>query len=187
MEINRRTVLFGLGAAGFGTAGVLIGSGAFTSVEAERTVSVNITDDDNAVLRLEAVGDVGDEILDTESAGSGAVTQITFEHSTLNQHAMTLFEDALRVTNEGSQDVGFSVDASGSDDPNDLVGNALDIRKDGATIVDSGSGANAVDLDAGTSILLTIVIDLLNGNQGSDLSSINTVAVAARERDHSTS
>jgi len=129
----------------------------------------------------------GAEILDTESAGSGAVTQITFEHSTLNQHAMTLFEDALRVTNEGSQDVGFSVDASGSDDPNDLVGNALDIRKDGATIVDSGSGANAVDLDAGTSILLTIVIDLLNGNQGSDLSSINTVAVAARERDHSTS
>ncbi|MFB6227311.1 MAG: hypothetical protein ABEH88_01790 [Halobacteriales archaeon] len=183
MDINRRTVLLGLGAAGFGTTSLLVGSGAFSSVEAERTVAVNVTDDSDAVLSLEAVGDVGDEILDTESPNGGPA-QIKLAQGDLNQHAKTIFEDALRVTNGSAQDVGFSVDESASDDPNDLIGNALDILKDGSTIVDSGSGNNAVDLNAGTSIDLTIVIDLLGPNAGSDISTINTIAIAAREEDY---
>lgn len=188
MDINRRTVLLGLGAAGFGTTGVLIGSSAFSSAEAERTVSINVTDDSDAVLSFEIHSLAGNQILSTETLGNGGLAVIKIEQDSLNQHATTLFQDALKVTNGGSQDVGFSVDTSGSDDPNDLIGNALDIRNDpspGSSIVDSGTGTNAVDLDESSSIDLTIVIDLRN-NAGSDLTTINTVAFAARQEDHST-
>jgi hypothetical protein len=188
MDINRRTVLLGLGAAGFGTTGVLIGSSAFSSAEAERTVSVNVTDDSDGILSFEINSPVGDQILSTETIGNGGLAVIRIEQDSLNQHATTLFQDALKVTNGGSQDVGFSVDTSESDDPNNLIGTALDIRNNtapGSSIVDSGSGTNAVDLNSGSSIDLTIVIDLRN-YAGSDLTSINTVVFAARQEDHST-
>lgn len=46
MKMNRRNVLAGLGALGIG-GGALLGSGAFTSVEAERDVEVNVVADDD--------------------------------------------------------------------------------------------------------------------------------------------
>ena len=189
MDINRRTVLLGLGSAGFAGTSLLVGAGAFSSVEAERTVAVNVTDDSDAVLSLEANSPVGDQILSTESPNGGPV-QIKLAQGDLNQHAKTIFEDALKVTNGGAQDVGFTVDASASD-ANGLLGDVLDIQggtnsgSSGTTIVDSVSGYEPVDLDAGTSIDFTILINLLGGNEGSDLDSIDTIAIAAREGDHS--
>jgi hypothetical protein len=188
MDINRRTVLLGLGSAGFAGTSLLVGAGAFSSVEAERTVAVNVTDDSDAVLSFEINSPVGDQILSTETLGNGGISAIKIEQDSLNQHATTLFQDALKITNGGSQDVGFSVDKSESDDPNNLIGTALDVRNNtapGSSIVDSGSGTNAVDLDKSSSIDLTIVIDLRN-NAGSNLTKINTVAFAARQEDHGT-
>jgi len=184
MDINRRTVLLGFGATGFGATGVLIGTSAFSSASAERDIAVNVTDDSDGVLSFEINSPVGDEIL-TETTGGGPAV-IKIEQDDLNRHATTLFQDALKVTNSGSQDVGFSVDKSRSNDPNDLIGSALDIRESGSSIVDSGTGNNAVDLDTNAPVDFTIAIDLRNGNQGSDISTINTVAFAARQADHST-
>jgi hypothetical protein len=190
MDINRRTVLLGLGSAGFAGTSLLIGAGAFSSVEAERTVAVNVTNDSDAVLSLEANSPAGDQILGTESPNGGP-TQIKFVQDELNQHAKTIFQDALKVTNGSAQDVGFSVDAGASDDPNNLLGDALDIQggtnsgSAGTSIVDSVSGYEPVDLDTNTGMDFTIVINLLDGNEGSDLDSIDTITLAAREEDHS--
>lgn len=49
--MKRRTFLLGLGTTATG-AGTLFGSGAFSSAEAERTVSVETADDDDAYLAL---------------------------------------------------------------------------------------------------------------------------------------
>jgi hypothetical protein len=190
MDINRRTVLFGLGTAGFATTSVLVGAGAFSSAEAERSVAINVADDKDAILSFEINAPVGNQILTTEDLAPGGPAAIRIEQDGLNQYATTLFQDALKVTNRGSQDVGVSVDESRSDDPNDLIGNALDIwggtntGNPGGSIVDSGSGTNAVDLVSDSSIDLTIVIDLRN-HAGSDISTINTIVFAARQEDHS--
>lgn len=45
MQMNRRSVLAGIGALGIG-GGALVASGAFTSVEAQRDVEVNVIDDE---------------------------------------------------------------------------------------------------------------------------------------------
>ncbi|EMA21321.1 MULTISPECIES: hypothetical protein [Haloarcula] len=66
-------------------------------------------------------------------------------------------------------------------DPNDLIGDVLDIRYNGDTIVDGSSdGDNAVSLSAGNSKDFTVVVDLRNGNKGEDISSINAIVFAAR-------
>ncbi|PSP27025.1 hypothetical protein BRC65_08145 [Halobacteriales archaeon QH_2_65_14] len=184
MKLNRRTVLLGLGAAGLGAGGIFA-SGAFTSVEAERTVELDTSDDSAAVLSFSANSPQGDNIISDEDVSG--TTVITIEQSDLNEQATTRFGNALNVSNGGAQDVGLSVDPAQSDDPNNLIGTVLDIEDgSGNSIVDSGSpGDNAVDLDAGNAIDLTIVVDLRGGNQGSDIDQINSIVFAARVDDHS--
>jgi len=141
--MNRRSVLLAFGTASIGLGGAF-GSGAFSSVEAARTVTLDTSDDSNAVLGFEPV-DSDSNIIATETVGSGDRTVIKIEQASLNAQATTRFEDALRVTNGGNNDVGLSVDPAASDDSG-LIGNALDIRDASDTsIVDS---TNAVDLGA---------------------------------------
>ncbi|WP_247009490.1 hypothetical protein [Halorientalis litorea] len=184
MDINRRNVLLGLGTVGMGVGGAF-GSGAFTAVEAERTVEINTTDDASAILTFAANSPAGDNIIATESVGGSSIIKV--KQSNLNEQATTRFEDALAVTNGGGQNVGLSVDPSQSDDPNNLIGSVLDIQDtNGNTIVDGGTpGDNAVDVDSTTSVDLTIEVDLRNGNSGSAIDTINTIVFAAREGDHS--
>ncbi len=185
MELNRRTVLLGLGTTGVAVGGAF-GTGAFSSVEAARTVELNTSDDSSAVLSFSANSPAGDNIIATETE-SGA-TLIKVEQTALNERATTQFTGALKITNNGGENVGLSVDPNDSDDPNSLIGTVLDIEDSGGTsIVDSASpGDNAIDLDAGAAVDLTIVIDLRNGNTGSAIDNINSIVFAAREADHST-
>jgi len=53
--MKRRNFILGLGATVAGS-GAAVGSGAFSSAEAERTVSVEIADDDEGYLQLEPTG-----------------------------------------------------------------------------------------------------------------------------------
>lgn len=53
--MKRRNLLFGIGAVASGSAAA-VGSGAFSSVDARRTVSVTATGDANAFLRMTPVG-----------------------------------------------------------------------------------------------------------------------------------
>lgn len=191
MDVNRRTVLLGLGTVGVGVGGAF-SSGAFTSVEATRTVEINTADDANAILSFEPnnPGNATDNnIIDTEDVGSQNRTLIKIKQDNLNEQATTKFEDTLKVTNDGEKDVGVSVNPDESTDPNNLIGDVLDVEDttSGNTIVDgSTEGDNAVDLDSGSSITLTIVVDLRGSNSGSDISTIDTIVFAAREGDHST-
>jgi hypothetical protein len=55
MRLTRRNALIGLGTVAAG-AGVIGGSGAFTSVEADRSMNVETTGDDSAALGLIPAG-----------------------------------------------------------------------------------------------------------------------------------
>ena len=185
MKLNRRSVLFGLGTISVGVGGVF-GSGAFSSVEATRTVEINTTNDAGAILTFAANSPGGDNIIATEDVNGS--TLIKIKQSKLNEQATTRFEDALMVTNDGGQKVGLSVDPSQSDDTNNLIGSVLDIQDtDGNTIVDgSNPGDNAVDVNPTNSVDLTVEVDLRDGNSGSAIDTINDIVFAAQKSDHST-
>lgn len=99
---NRRSVLIGLGGLVAG-GGALLGTGAFTTVEAERTVSIETAGDADAFLGLlvDDDYDVGDDgIVALDLGGDNAA-----EGDGLLLDALTTYEPMLVVQNNGSQNV----------------------------------------------------------------------------------
>jgi hypothetical protein len=104
--MRRRRLLIGLG-SGAGVAG-LIGSGAFTSVSANRDVTIDVADDSNAFLGLEPAntpngnafasttndGELALDFSSTSNGGSGLGTDSEYD-----------FDDVFRITNQGTQTV----------------------------------------------------------------------------------
>jgi len=113
MRLSRRNTVIGLGTLAVG-AGVISGSGAFDSVEANRSFEVSVSGDEGALLGLEATNDT---ITGTESGGAGGNDVIYFEltdgdggQAAINEDAVTDFFDVMRVTNNGSQTVTLSIE-----------------------------------------------------------------------------
>ena len=105
--MNRRKFTVGLGS--LATAGAAaIGTGAFTSVEANRSIEVDVADDANAFFSLEGDGEYvsknGDTIVidlggpRTSGGGDG-----------FNDNAKTEVEEVVTIRNQGTQpaEVGF--------------------------------------------------------------------------------
>ena len=132
--MKRRKLLATVGTIA-GTSGV-IGSGAFTSVDAERTIKASVADDDRALLRLEPL--VG-EGLDDDGDGDPEVTgrsftsgqEVSFElpgdERGENSNAEGLgvdsiyeFHDLLNITNQGTKPVEVFSEFKGSE-LNDLA------------------------------------------------------------------
>ena len=114
--MNRRNVLIGLGGLVAG-GGALIGTGAFDTVEAERTVSVETAGDAAALLAITAGPDYDDEIITDDDdvfvldIGGAATDQ---DGEGVNRRARTEFSGLVELTNQGTQDVGtITVDVTG--------------------------------------------------------------------------
>lgn len=102
--MKRRKVIFGLGTTAVSGAAVL-GSGAFSSVEANRSVTVEVADDTEAFLALIPTSEYAIErnglfTLDlsssnpTDAGGTG-----------VNANAETIIKDAFKIENRGTQTV----------------------------------------------------------------------------------
>ena len=105
---NRRKFLAGLGALASGSAAA-VGTGAFTSVEASRDVTVSLASDSNAFLQLEAldsnVAEQSDGTLALDFSGDNSIG------NGLNPDATTNFLDVFKIGNQGQNDVAVRVDA----------------------------------------------------------------------------
>ncbi|MGM0605470.1 MAG: hypothetical protein ACQETB_07330 [Halobacteriota archaeon] len=175
MPVTRRNTLIGLGGI-VGGAGLITSTGAFTAVEADRTVSVSATGDATAMLAL-AVND-DQSVEGTASSGDdldvyggtatdyadydGDLLAISIEN--LNLEGRTTFEDLLTVTNNGTQSIdltvqeyGDDVDAGGVDGQgNPVVDFKLYDGDDGpASIV-----GDTVEVGVGETLGVTIEINL---------------------------
>ena len=109
--MRRRKFLIGAGSLAVGTAGA-IGTGAFTSVSAQRTVGVASVSDPNAYLALtptdeRAFTTNGQLKLEFNGSNHGA--------SGLNQNARTAFTDLFEIKNQGDNTVVVAVGVSESD------------------------------------------------------------------------
>jgi hypothetical protein len=173
MKMNRRNVLIGIGTVAVGS-GVALGSGAFTQVEANRTVNLNVSDDDSGAL-LELTPLANSEIVGDENSGTGA-NVLRLEQTNLNDNATTTVAGGITVTNNGGQDVGFYIQDDGAWIGD---GNELDFEDDSSG--DSVVGTtNSVTLSAnGGSVTLDVVIDLTGSkdvsNVGGDVTFIADV------------
>lgn len=154
MKLTRRNALIGLGSLVAGS-GALVGTGAFSSVEANRTVSIGSAGDTSALLKIESgSGASAGEITGTDTTGN--VDQFELSGSNLNGDAVTEFNKAIKITNTGAEDVGLYVDDTTSD-----IGSSeeLDIEDSGSDSTIIGSG-NSVDLKSSNSVELDVVVDL---------------------------
>jgi hypothetical protein len=110
--MDRRKFLVGMGSLAAGSAAAL-GTGAFTSVTAERTVEVNVAGDASAYLGLEPVSSSPNSDF-VEVNGDEVSFDFTSSNSNVNGNgfnpdATTRINDLLHVTNQGTQDVNFWV------------------------------------------------------------------------------
>jgi hypothetical protein len=185
--MNRRQALIGIGSLAVGS-GAALGSGAFTSVEADRDVSIETAGDDSAYLTLDGDGSyitdatAGETIaLDLGSPGSEA----------FNKNATTQVADIVDVTNnagDGTQTtVGFG--PSGSQNGSETI-----TLTDGSgnTVADvtfylssstgfSGSGnAGTQQLSGGATAYIDAEIDTTVADaSAADVSDASTLTISA--------
>jgi len=136
MKLNRRNALLTLAtvAAGSGTA---IATGAFSSLSADRTTTINTASDEEAVLAL-----IVDDGYSGLSDGDGDIIELNF--SQLNQSAKTTFDDVLTIENNGSETV------------------KVDFEYEPAGILNFDPGAP--EIAANDSVAITITVDLKNNS-----------------------
>jgi len=159
MRMNRRNVLAGIGALTAG-GGAVFGSGAFSSVEADRTVNVNVAGDSEALVALNVDSDLG-----TSTNGEVSIDLSSPENASgLNQNALTTFNAALAITNQGADPVDLTVPSAVSSESSGVTviqggqpannSNEISIDfilNDGYTIADGDFGSPATDNTTGVS------------------------------------
>lgn len=131
MGMNRRNVLIGLGTVTAG-GGAVFASGAFSQVEADRSVSVATAGDASALVAL-SVDDSYNGISDGGTGTQGeTILDISLEN--INDDAVTTFDDVLTITNNGNNSVALSIDDSAVDGVAfTLANSALDASGSGGT------------------------------------------------------
>ena len=158
MQLTRRNTIIGLGTVAAG-AGIISGSGAFDSVEANRSFEVSVSGDAGALLGLEATNDT---IAGMESGGAGGNDVIFFEindaeaggDAAVNENAVTEFFDAFSVTNNGGQDVNVSIELPGS-----VSGIAFTLADERGDANPTDLTSESYELTSGESISVDLTID----------------------------
>lgn len=140
-----------------------VGSGAFTSVEADRTVEVNVTDDASAYLGLEAADDPnGDEFVDDDGDTVEVdITETDASGQGFNPNATTTIDNLVQVTNQGTQDgVGVWVDVDlGDIGDGDFTVYAQDSVDDDERLGDGDLEDEAISIDTGESLVLGVEVE----------------------------
>lgn len=110
-HMNRRQILAAIGALGGGGAFVT-GTGAFTSAEANRDVSVQVAADASAYLRMAAAGEGNDGYITTDGGELGI--DLTSNNQNIggqgvNANAVTVIADLFEIQNQGTQEIDVQV------------------------------------------------------------------------------
>jgi hypothetical protein len=148
--MQRRKFIAGVGSLAAGAAAVT-GTGAFTSVSADRTLSIQTDGDADAFLSIERARDSNGDITPNaaeyvEGNQNNGTLSLDFTNvddtsasaaGGINENATTIFDNLLDVTNNGTQEVNFWIETdlvasnggslgiyaeNSQDDPSDNVG-----------------------------------------------------------------
>ena len=97
----------------FTAVGGLAATGAFTTVEAERTADMNVEGDAGALLAIQPTNTTDDTEFLTEDDTTDSEFQINLEEAQLNTNATTTQEDFFNITNNGENTVAVWIATQG--------------------------------------------------------------------------
>jgi len=148
----------------------LVGSGAFSTVTAERTVSVDVAEDGSALLELRPhTGENG-----AYASTPGGQLEISFDGvgaAGVNQNATTTLGDVFNVTNQGTATADVYITKSGANA--DLV----TFETADGTRIDGGAGSASVAV--GGTIEVTIEIDTTGQNVAGGDTLLDSITIHA--------
>ena len=162
--MRRRQLLAGLGGL-VGGGGLLLGTGAFTSVNADRDASVAVAEEDEAFLRIiESPNTANGAFASTTSASDGEQVYLDFNNSIPGQpsegpgqSSEYEFDDVFRIENQGTQTVYVNITALS------LHSGATTLRfyvRDGSGARQFiGPGHNDLEVGIGTTRQIGVTID----------------------------
>lgn len=167
--MERRKFLIGAGTLGAG-ASVALGTGAFTTVEAQRNVDIGTEGDANAQLAIQKLNSANaDDLVSTENDGTLSLTI-----PNVNRDAVTQVEDLFRIVNQGTQSVSLFF----RDDSNAVTfrisGSSTDFDSSGESLEGPN---NSVALDVGEEVEVGLTIDTLNNSASGEL--LDNVTIVA--------
>lgn len=157
--MKRRKFIGGVGAIAVGGA-AFIGTGAFTSVQADRNVSVAVANDADAFLQLAPCeGSTNGDYVTGADTGimtldlSGSNGNVAGDG--LNSESETIIHDVFQIANQGTQTVGVWLDIDSIDNGNNNPAVAL-YQGDDLNSPIMGE-TNAVCLDPGDTVCVGLV------------------------------
>lgn len=110
MSMTRRSLLIGGGTVVVG-GGAALGTGAFSSVEADRSVTLNTAGDSDALLSLAITNDT--------LSGEDGADVISVAVDDLNLDAVTTFTDALTIGSTAAESVTVDIFEAAAGEPTD--------------------------------------------------------------------
>jgi hypothetical protein len=173
--MNRRQLLAIIGAISGGGA-VVNGTGAFTTAQADRDVSVAVSEDALAYLAIDDTGNDNDEYV-TESGGGEFGIDLDGNNQTsgggtgVNTDAVTVIEDLFEVRNQGTQSVDVSVTPLTFVDTNS--GNTL------LVLVVPDTSFPTVTLSPGNAETYSLIVDVNPGGTNTSVDDTITVSGVA--------
>jgi hypothetical protein len=152
--MNRRKFLIGLGAT-VGGGGALVGSGAFSSVSADRTAEVAIAEEDQAYLKITPTPNTANgAFAGTTSQSDGEQLYLDFNDSIPNRDSQGVgqsseyeFDDVFRIENQGTQTVYVNITPVTAHDENTLL--KFYVRDGSGNRVFVSPGENDLELTTG--------------------------------------
>lgn len=171
MGLTRRNAVIGLGALVGGT-GALAASGAFTTVEAQRDVSLQAEGDADALLQIEPTED-------SQMTNDDGDT-LTFDGGDFNLRARTTLEAQFAITNDGTNDVDVDIlddfDGDGGDSLigsgniiNFSVNSGYDTSDDSVLDHDSDNNAGSnTDVSPGETVVFDFTFDITDDTVAND-------------------
>jgi len=177
--MNRRNVLTGLGGLAIG-GGALFGTGAFTSVEAERTVEVNVIGPDEVTNAQGSADAIADEFVDVrvDASSSSVYIDSAAGSSSKDETKLTPTSSADVVNNHNASDTEVSLIANdvtvrfGADDgglPQESTINYDNLFVIDSADVDGNTDGDAYDVTLETGGKFLNIAD--DGNQASSAAS----------------
>ena len=183
---NRRKFLAGLGALASGSAAA-VGTGAFTSVTADRSITAEVAGDASAYLALEPVSStenseyvqIEDNKVSFDFSSSNPNTDSSSGTGDLgdgfNKDATTVINNLLKVTNQGTQDVNFTINLLGGIAVGDGFGTfSTDELGGESDLLD-----NTIEMSPGEEIIIDLTVDGTGANVNSWSGTIQFFASSA--------
>lgn len=96
-------------------AALVTGTGAFSSVETERTAEVQVAGDSNAYLGLQGTSAYADEQNDGKLSIDFDDSAENVTGDGVNPDSVTTFDEVFTIVNQGTETVGVTVESSGED------------------------------------------------------------------------